>query len=233
MQAKLKCYIGYDASEAEAYRVAAKTLLETSGLEAEALDSAALRERGLLYRPVDTRGGKRYDLISNAPASTDFAISRFLVPLLCQGGWALFTDCDVVYMRDVNKLLDLADEHYAVQVVKHNYTPSSATKMQNQRQLTYSRKNWSSVMLVNSSHPANRRLTLHDVNTRAGLWLHQFGWLHDDEIGDLPTRWNCLVNEQPLQANPGILHFTLGGPWLKDWTGADHDDLWLKAAAAQ
>lgn len=228
-QPSLKCYIGYDSSEAEAYRVAADTLRRTSGLEAEALDSVALRERGLLYRPVDTRGDKRYDLISNAPASTDFAISRFLVPLLCQGGWALFTDCDVVYLRDVHDLLAVADERYAVQVVKHNYTPSSDTKMNDEVQLRYARKNWSSVILVNASHRANRRLSLHDVNTRTGLWLHTFSWLHDSEIGELPAEWNCLVNEVPLPAKPALLHFTRGGPWIHGWQPAEHDELWLKA----
>lgn len=226
----LKVYIGHDSREEQALAVATSTLKRTSGIEPEILRCKELQDRGLLTRAVDRRG-KMYDLVSNAPQSTDFAISRFLVPMLCQDGWALFTDCDVVFMRDVNKLLDLADPRYAVQVVKHNYTPSSASKMDDQVQTIYSRKNWSSVCLWNVNHPANRRLTLHDVNTRRGLWLHQFGWLHDDEIGDLPSRWNILIGEQEIPEAPAILHYTLGVPVIAGREGSDGAEIWLRAQA--
>lgn len=227
----MRVYIGYDKREHKASEVAIKTLKETSKLAPELLDCTALAERGLLTRFVDRRGSNLYDLASNAYASTDFAISRFLVPILCQSGWALFTDCDVVFLRDVHKLLDLADDSFAVQVVKHVYKPTSEVKMDNKPQVAYARKNWSSVMLFNCSHPANRRLTLHEINNRSGLYLHQFRWLHDSEIGDLPGRWNWLVNETPRPSNAAIAHFTLGGPWLQDWVPHDHDDIWLGAAS--
>lgn len=102
--------------------------------------------------------------------------------------------------------------------------------MDAQVQTSYPRKNWSSVILWNTDHPANRRLTLHDVNTRPGLWLHQFGWLHDDEIGALPPEWNWLVNVQERPAYPGIAHFTLGGPFTPGWKGAQNDEIWYEAS---
>lgn len=225
----MRVYIGHDAREPEAGRVAAKTLTETSGMDAESLNIERLRDVGLLMRATDRRVGI-YDIISNAKASTDFAISRFLVPIICQSPWALFVDGDVVFVRDVRELMAHADPRYAVSVVKHAHTPTRETKMDGQAQSSYGRKNWSSVMLFNVRHPANTRLTLHDVNTRTGLWLHQLTWLHDAEIGALPPEWNWLVGEQERPNKLAIAHFTNGGPFTMGWDGAEHDDIWLRAA---
>lgn len=224
----MKVYIGWDKAEADAYNVAAASLERCSGLVAEPLEVERLRSVGLLQRPVDDRGQK-YDFISNAPCSTDFAASRFLVPILCQSGWALFTDCDMVFHDDPRKLLDeVADSKYAVQVVKHQ-PHGGGTKMGGMVQTTYPRKNWSSVILFNCDHPANQRLTLYDVNNRPGRSLHAFYWLHDSEIGELPSRWNWLVNVEAEIENPAITHFTKGGPWLSEWAQRNYDDIWLKA----
>jgi lipopolysaccharide biosynthesis glycosyltransferase len=225
----VKVYLGFDAREPEAYAVAAKTLRRTSGLDAESLEIDRLRDVGLLTRIADRRGGI-YDLVSNAPASTEFALSRFVVPIICQSPWALFADSDVVFLRDVHEIMQIADPRYAVQVVKHDHRPTSATKMDGQIQQGYARKNWSSVMLFNIRHQANARLTLRDVNERRGLWLHQFGWLADDEIGELPREWNWLVGAQPKPRDLAIAHFTNGGPFTTGWQGAEHDELWLEAA---
>lgn len=222
----MKVYIGYDQREKDAVAVARSSLWKTSSLTAELLDVDRLRQSGLLTRLTDKRGDTTYDLASNANASTDFAVSRFLVPTLCQNGWALFTDCDVVFLRNAHELLSLADKRYAVQVVKHNYEPSGTLKMDYQPQVPYSRKNWSSVMLFNCDHPANRRLSLHDVNNRRGLHLHQFYWLHHSEIGELPAEWNWLVGEQPRPENPAIAHFTLGVPSMKGYENCAHNELW-------
>src|SRR6266850_7893676 len=103
----VKVYIGYDKREAAAASVASKTLRQLSRIEAEFLHLERLRETGLITRPCDRRGEgfKHYDLISNSPASTDFAFTRFLVPILCQGGYALFTDGDVVFLRNPMEML--------------------------------------------------------------------------------------------------------------------------------
>jgi hypothetical protein len=229
MKPPFRVFIGFDEREREAAFVANHSLVTTSGIAPEWLICEALRDRGLLYRLMDKRDSKFYDMVSNKPASTEFAISRFLVPILCQSGWALFTDCDVVFYDDVHKLLDLADPHYAVQVVKHQYVPTSDTKMDSQPQLRYARKNWSSVMLFNCEHPANRRLSLNDVNQRAGLYLHTFGWLHDSEIGELPPGWNWLVGEQLKPAHVALAHFTLGVPTMPGHENDDHAGMWLEA----
>jgi lipopolysaccharide biosynthesis glycosyltransferase len=224
----VRIYIGYDKAEHEAYRVAVKTLADYTTIKPEPLDAERLQASGLLNRAVDHRG-QMYDFVSGAPCSTDFAASRFLVPILCQSGWALFTDCDVVFMADPAELLAIADPDNAVMVVKHSHF-GHGTKMGGMVQTHYHRKNWSSVMLFNCDHPANRRLSLRDVNERPGRDLHAFYWLHDSEIGELPEEWNWLVNvtEKPLR--PKIAHMTNGGPWIDGWTPAKHDEVWLAHA---
>ena len=224
----MRIYIGWDSTEQEAYRVAVKSLKKYSKIEPEPLVASRLQASGLLRRTVDTRG-QMYDLPSNAPCSTEFASSRFLVPMLCQTGWALFTDCDVVFMCDPAEIMAYADKSKAVVVVKHHHV-GSGVKMGGMVQTDYSRKNWSSVMLFNCDHPANRRLTVNDVNERPGRDLHALYWLNDCEIGEMPAEWNWLVNVQPKPENPKVAHFTNGGPWIDGWTPQPHDDLWLSVA---
>jgi len=85
-------------------------------------------------------------------------------------------------------------------------------------------------MLINASHPANQRLSLQDVNERPGRDLHRFYWLHDSEIGMLTPDWNVLIGVQEKPFFPKLAHFTLGGPFLPNWKGAEHDEIWLEAA---
>lgn len=232
----MKVYIGHDTRETRAYATAERSFLrhawgcdrQLDGTMPTPLMLERLAASGLLRRTTDMRG-QMYDLPSNAPCATEFAISRFLTPMLAQTGWALFVDCDVVFLADPAELLELVDPDKAVMVVQHQNGHHAGTKMDGQAQLLYPRKNWSSVMLFNCDHPANRRLTLQDVNERPGLDLHAFYWLSDNEIGALPGEWNWLVGVQEIPPSPKIAHFTLGGPWLPNWPGAVHDDIWLEA----
>src|SRR5690606_28435707 len=115
-------------------------------------------------------------------------------PWLAENQWALFCDfVDMMFLADPSELFSLADDRYAVMVVKHNHVPTEKKKMDNQAQTVYQRKNWSSVILWNIAHPANARLTIDMVNTLPGRDLHRFCWLEDDEIGELPAAWNHLV----------------------------------------
>lgn len=223
-------YIGYDSREPESYEVARKSLIKHASIPVHITPLSAVRlaESGLLRRPTDTRG-QRYDIPSNAPASTEFAISRFLVPILAQVGWAMFCDSDVVFLGDVAELRGLADDRYAIQVVKHVAQNDPSMKMDGQANLLYWRKNWSSVMLFNCNHPANRRLSLYDVQERPGRDLHGFYWLADHEIGELPAEWNWLVGLQPEPAKPRIAHFTLGTPEIG--VECEYSKIWYEAAA--
>ncbi|KAE8724868.1 Protein CDI [Hibiscus syriacus] len=47
--------------------------------------------------------------------STEFSFSRFLTPYLANyQGWAMFVDCDFLYLADIDELKELIDEKYAV-----------------------------------------------------------------------------------------------------------------------
>lgn len=228
----MRVFIGFDGREQAAAAVCRSSLMRVTrgGLVPEFLDVSDLRRRGLLTRIRDERGAQDYDLVSNRHYSTRFNVSRFLVPILCQGGPALFVDCDTVFVRDPREMLWL-DLDTAIAVVKHNQEPTpGATKMVDQAQTAYPRKNWSSVMLFNCDHPANRRLSLWDVNNRHRDELHAFYWLHDSEIDDLAPEWNWLVDVEPRPEDLGIAHMTLGGPWLPGWSGGSFDEEWRLAA---
>lgn len=228
----LRVFIGFDSREPDAYRVAEASLLKHASFPVSVtpLKLQRLEECGLLRRATDLRG-QRYDFPSNAPASTEFAISRFLVPLLAHTGWVLFVDGDVVFLDDVAKLFACADERYAAMCVQHGALENGLLKMDGQMQTAYPKKNWSSVVLWNCDHPANRRLSLPDIQERRGFDLHQFYWLNEAEIGALPPEWNWLVGVEPKPETPRLAHFTLGGPFLPGWGGADHDEIWHREAA--
>jgi lipopolysaccharide biosynthesis glycosyltransferase len=185
-----------------------------------------LRQVGMYWREHTTRDGQLWDVISDAPMATEFANSRFLVPHLAKGGWAVFLDADMLARADLAHLFNLGDKRYAVQVVKHEYAPTAQTKMDGQLQTVYPRKNWSSLMLFNCDHPANRRLTIEMVNTLPGRDLHAFCWLDKSEIGALPPEWNWLAGHSSPEIDPALVHYTTGGPWLPAYADAPYSNEW-------
>ena len=120
----------------------------------------------------------------------------------------------------------------AVQVVKHNHNPSELYKMEGQAQTKYLRKNWSSLMLINASHPSNLMLTPGMVNLERGQFLHAFGWLEPHEIGALPVGWNYLVgtNTRDDDPNPKAVHFTKGVPTIPGRGNDEFADEWRQIA---
>ena len=168
-------------------------------------------------------------------ASTEFTYTRFLTPLLAgYTGWALFCDCDFLFLGDVAELLDYNDESKAAYCVQHDYRPVAATKMDGQVQTAYPRKNWSSFLLFNCAHPSTRKLTADVVNEQTGAYLHRLQWASDEEIGSLPTEWNWLEgwNEKPAVGTPKAVHYTSGGPWFENWQDVAYVDLWKAEKAA-
>ncbi len=236
-------YLGWDRREAEPYMVACKSILARTDARSVHITPLMLSNLPMLTRPIEWKDGRMWCPISQAPMATEFAISRFCVPFVVRNlaldatthpypsQWALFMDSDIVCLADINELFALADDRYAVMVVKHKQESGPDTKMDNQAQLYYSRKNWSSVVLWNCAHPSHARFTLEHLNTWPGRDLHAFKWLEDSEIGELPPEWNHLVGISKFNlVLPKLLHFTLGGPWFKDWKGGSMDETWIAEA---
>lgn len=225
-----KIYIGSDPREGDAYQVCEKSIRAHTkrSIDISPIRLDELRAAGLYTRKHEHRDGQLFDVISDAPMSTEFAISRFMVPALCRyKGWALFCDCDFMFRADIGELFSLADDKYAVMCVKHHYIQKGGVKMDRQAQTVYNRKNWSSLVLWNCAHPSNSWLTPEEVNRQTGKFLHKFRWLQPHEIGAIPFEWNWLDLE------PKAVHYTDGipsmgykdhpyaGEWFKWLTDAD------------
>lgn len=222
-------YIGFDRREPEATAVARRSLLKTASipLDVHELRELELRERGFYDRPYRMEGPQRIDERDGKPFSTDFSFTRFLVPALQQyRGWALYCDSDFLFRGDVKDLFDLADDAFAVMCVKHDHRPQETTKMDQQAQQLYFRKNWSSMILYNCGHPANAALTTQVVNHSRGGYLHAFGWLADDLIGGIPETWNWLEGWSPSDINPKIVHMTRGIPTMPGYENIPYADEW-------
>ena len=232
MKQAVPIYIGFDEREAEAANVCKHSLLRHTSIPVLPimLKESVLREIGLYDRTFYEEKGVRYDTRDSKPFSTDFAFSRFLVPAhSLYSGWSVFMDCDMMFRGDIAELLKIADPKYAVQVVKHNYQPTETVKMDGQKQQVYPRKNWSSFMLFNNDHPSNRNLTVNAVNIENGRWLHGFGWLKDEEIGELSAEWNYLVGWHSRKdvSEPMVCHWTSGGPWFDEYRNVEFANEWF------
>ncbi len=212
----IRIFIGYDPREAIAFNVLCHSIqarasepVSITPLSLSQLDKVMWRERHNLQ-------------------STDFSFSRFITPYLCNyEGWAVFMDCDMLVLDDMANLWDLRDKNYAVQCVKHDHVPPEEIKFLGQTQTKYEKKNWSSVMLFNCAKC--RALTPEYVNTASGLELHRFHWLGDDDlIGDIPHRWNHLVDYDAAAPIEEIsnLHFTTGGPYFEEYKECGYADEW-------
>lgn len=217
----MKVFIGWDSREEDAYKVCVHTIKKhaSSDVEIVPLKRDELRQQGLYTRD---EGGA---------VSTEFAYTRFLTPHLAgYDGWALFIDCDFLFTRDISELFELADDKYALMCVQHDYIPAASIKMDGQKQVAYPRKNWSSCVLWNCSHPANAIITPDIVNSETGAFLHRFQWLSDDLIGELPLEWNWLEGEykKPEQI-PAVIHYTNGGAWFKECQDVEYAQEWLDA----
>lgn len=219
----LRVFIGYDSREPDAWEVCAASLRRHSSipLAINALKQDRLRARGLYTREPDER------------ASTEFSLTRFLVPHLSDyEGFSLFVDCDFLFTRDIAELWPRCDRNAAVNVVKHQYAPKNSIKMDGAFQHAYPCKNWSSLMVFNNARC--RMLSVEMVNRMPPEYLHRFMWVDNfgEDINELPREWNFLVGEYDPPGDgslPAAIHYTNGGPWFEGHENCAFADQWLYA----
>ena len=209
----IKIVVGFDQREAIAYHTFSQSVLEKSSLP-------------VLFLPLSMNTLKGYKETHN-DKSNDFVYSRFLTPYLHNfEGWAIFADGDMVCQSDIKELWDLRDETKALQVVMHDYKTKFNQKYLGNTNENYPRKNWSSLILWNCSHPKHKVLTPDFISSQTGKYLHRFSWLDDEDIGELPIAWNWLAIEYPNNSKAKIIHYTLGTPCFKDYRNTEMAVTW-------
>jgi lipopolysaccharide biosynthesis glycosyltransferase len=198
-------FIGYDPREAAAYHVCQESILDNTK---ENVSFTAVR-------------GERRD------GSNNFIYARFQVPhMMGFRGHAIFMDGDMIVRGDIGELWNMQLDHVGVQVVKHDYKTKHPVKYLGNKNDDYPRKNWSSVILWNCGHYANRILFPDFIAQQEGSFLHRFSWLKDEHIGELPSTWNRLVLEQPISTGDKLLHYTIGTPCFAEYADCDGAEEW-------
>ena len=215
----IRLFCGFDQREAIGHAVFCESVID------HATAPVSLTPIGSRGMPVGTN---------------EFTFSRFLVPWMCDfRGHAIFMDgADMLMLDDIAVLDSLFDDRFAVQVVRHaNYETRHPIKYRGTAMecpnLNYARKNWASVMLLNCAHPYWAALTPDTLARVAGLSLLQFGGLRLDdrgadlrEVGELPDRWNRIVDEGHPVDGAAVLHWTAGIPAFPAYADAPGADLW-------
>ncbi len=210
-------FIGFDTNEEVAFHVLSSSIHKHSSKPVRITPIRLSQLKDIFNRS------------SNKLQSTEFSFSRFLVPYLSgYEGYSIFMDCDMLFFEDINNLWNKMDDRYAVMLAKHDYQPKDDTKFLNNKQSSYEKKNWSSVMIFNNKKC--KALTTDYVNTASGLELHQFKWLENDSlIGEIDLKWNFLVDEYPYDSNVFNAHYTLGGAYFKEYENCSYSAQWKKA----
>ena len=207
--------IGFDQREAVAYHVFCQSIIDHASAPVQFLPLAKNMLSG--YKEIHNDG------------SNSFIYSRFLTPYLMNfSGWAIFADGDMVCSADIAELWALRDPTKAVQVVMHNYKTKANKKYLGNKNEDYPRKNWSSLILWNCSHPENKILTQEFIQKKPGSYLHRFSWLEDASIGSLPPEWNWLAIEYPANPRAKLIHYTLGTPCFRDYAEQSMSERWYK-----
>ena len=221
MKSPIPVYVGYDPREAAAYHCFCQSVIERASQPVEFIP---------LHKPMlDGFDGQK-------DGTNAFIYSRFLVPYLNNyNGWAIFADGDMVVLDDIANLWNVREEqsfNKAVCVVKHDYQTKHSRKYIGTDieadNVSYPRKNWSSVILWNCGHYGNQILTPKFVAQSPGSLLHRFEWLKDDQVGELDPKWNALSEEQDI-GGASLVHYTLGVPGIPHYTNCDGADHWHRA----
>lgn len=234
----MRVFVGYDSREDIAYKVCKYSILKHSPYSVVIpVIQDELRAKNIYNRDPD--------LLS----STAFSVTRFLTPYLASYyELAVFCDCDFLFTRDIDTIIDELSykdfEDKALWVVQHEYTPKGKSKMDQQKQIAYPRKNWCSFMLFDCHDNLTKKLTPELINKVDIPYLNELKWA-EDKIGKLNPKWNFLVGEyeapdlgaevlkESTPNTPFGLHYTRGGVWLgNDYCPSyDYAELWLQYKA--
>jgi hypothetical protein len=157
-----------------------------------------------------------------ANQSTEFTYSRFLIPYLENyEGFSIFADDDFIFTKSVLPMFYYLNTDDAVACIKYPHYEHDATKFDGEVNIDYPCKLWSSLMIFNNGHEDCKKLTPDAVNTWTGKQLHQFEWT--DKISEIPQKYVFVegYDDPEVKWDYTAIHYTRGGPWVKDMT-LDH-----------
>ena len=182
------------------------------------------------FTVLDKRTMSSYSQLYQLGGSNQFIYSRFAAADIAHysGPPVIFADgADMVCTVDLKTILDEAQYGMAVQVVKRpDYQPTPVkylgTEMESANR-AYHCKQWSSVMLIQPSHCGWRRI---NWEMKDPAYWQEFGWLRDNEIGELDPTWNRLVDEGDPVDDAKIMHFTLGIPAMRAYRSSPGAEKW-------
>lgn len=211
----LRLFCGYDNREAAGFHTFVHSAIRQTSAP-------------IAVHPLDASGVQE--------GTNAFTFSRFMVPHRCgYEGRAIFCDAsDMLLLADLVELDSYFDPRYAVQVVKHpDYVSRHekkyvGTEMES-RQSNYSRKNWTSVMILNNEHPGWGAVDPQFIASASAGEMLELRFLSDKDIGELPKEWNVLVDEGQDHAGAKLLHWTAGIPGFKRYHNAPRGHEWFAA----
>lgn len=211
----IKIFIGYDVKDVKAYDVLTSSILQNTKEQVEFIPvkDHELRWKKQYWRSYRVEdSGQMFDDRDGKPFSTAFSFTRFCVPMMndFKDERVIFMDPDMMFRADIAELMDYAPNSASVSVVKHEHVPTEDHKMGGLLQTLYARKNWSSLMVMNTAKCKN--LNPYNVNNKPGSWLHALAWVPDEEIGSIPECWNWLEGWSSPAIHPANVHFTRGTP---------------------
>ena len=217
--ASLRIFIGHDSRHASATKVCRQSILNHfPGASITFLDKAKLKEIGV-YGREDVEG-----------ESTEFSFTRFYVPLLMNyNGYGMFCDNDFLWRVDPREI-SMYLNGKPMAVVKHKDYEAGQKKMDGVVNKSYPKKNWSSLMLFDCAK-LKSKLTKEYLDNATPSQLHEFKFLNEKSIAEIPKRYNMLVGIDKCTDNvrdTRALHYTTGGPWFDEYKNCEFSEEWWK-----
>ena len=161
-----------------------------------------------------------------ANQSTEFTYSRFLIPYLENyEGFSIFLDDDILFTKSLWPMFYFLDPDDAVACIQYDFDKYPDTKFDGEKNVSYPKKLWSSLMIFNNGHEDCKKLTPEIVNTESGKFLHQFEWT--DKISQIPEHYVFTEGHDTRETNwrPSAIHYTRGGPWIEGMDITEIDEL--------
>tara|TARA_B100001564_G_scaffold359893_1_gene383669 strand:- start:4032 stop:5594 length:1563 start_codon:yes stop_codon:yes gene_type:complete len=209
-------YIGYDSNHPELFDVSERSIhASIERMRSGGVASEYFNDYKVEVKKLDINAISEYTR-EYANQSTEFTYSRFLIPYLENyEGFSFFMDDDYIWRHNPLGLFYFLDPDNAVACVQYDFKTHAETKFNGEKNVSYPKKLWSSMMIFNNSHEDCKKLTPEAVNTWTGKQLHQFEWT--DKISKIPHDKICTEGyEESFNQSHHAIHYTRGGPWIKD-----------------